>query len=54
MVELDKWHILTTENSCNLGAHCITEVSLVLRSVYVIPRDQDRMVFYVNNYIDWD
>ena len=54
MVELDKWHASTAENPRNLGAHCIIEVSLVLRSAHVVPRDQDRMVFYVNNYIDWD
>ena len=23
-------------------------------STYVILKDQDRMIFYVNNYIDWD
>ena len=52
MVELDKWHASMAENPRNLGAHRIIEVSLVLRSAHVIPRDQDRMVFYVNNYID--
>ena len=54
MVELDKWHALMAENPCNLSAHCIIEVSLVLHSANVVPRDQDKMVFYVNNYIDWD
>ena len=54
MVELDKWHASTAENPRNLGAHRIIEVFLVLRSAHVVPRDQDRMVFYVNNYIDWD
>ena len=54
IVELDKWHASTAENPRNLGAHRIIEVSLVLRSAHVVPRDQDRMVFYVNNYIDWD
>ena len=54
MVELDKWHASTAENPRNLGAHCIIEVSLVLRSAHVVLRDQDMMVFYVKNYIDWD
>ena len=54
MVELDKWHASTAENPRNLGAHRIIEVSLVLHSAYVVPKDQDRMVFYVNNYIDWN
>ena len=54
MVELDKWQASTAENLHNLGTHCIIEVSLVLRSAHVVLRDQDKMVFYVNNYIDWD
>ena len=54
MVELEKWHVSTAENPRNLGAHHIIEVSSVLRSAHVVPRDQDRAVFYVNNYIDWD
>ena len=29
-------------------------MSLVLCSTYIIPRDQDKFVFYVNNDIDWD
>lgn len=27
---------------------------MVPRSAHVVPRDQDKFVFYVNNYIDWD
>ena len=54
MVELDKWHASIAENTFNLGAHCIIEVFLVLHSAHVIPRDQDKLVFYINNYINWD
>ena len=54
MVELEKWYASTAENPRNLGAYRIIEVSSVLRSAHVVPRDQDRAVFYVNNYIDWD
>ena len=54
MVELDKWHVSMAENPRNLDAHRIIEVSSVLHSAHVVPRDQDKMVFYVNNYIDWD
>ena len=54
MVELDKWHASTAENPRNLAAHRIIEVSSILRNAHVVPRDQDRMVFYFNNYIDWD
>ena len=54
MIELDKWHVSMAENLRNLSAHHIIEVSSDLRSAYVISRDQDRIIFYVNNYIDWD
>ncbi len=42
------------ENPRNLVAYRIIEISSILRSAYVVPRDQDKVVFYVNNYIDWD
>ena len=45
---------LTTENPRNLGAHWIIEIFLVLCSAHLVPKDQDKFVFYVNNYIDWD
>ena len=54
MVELGKWYTSTAENPHNLGAHCIIEVSSVFRSVRIVPRDQDKAVFYINNYINWD
>ena len=54
MIELDKQHALTAENPCNLGAHYIIKVSLILCSTHIVPRGQDKMVFYINNYIDWD
>ena len=47
-------YALTAENSRNLGAHWIIEISPVLRSTYVVPRNQDKFMFYVNNYIDWN
>ena len=40
------------ENPYNLGAHCIIKVSSVLHSTYVVLRDQIRIIFYVNNYIN--
>ena len=52
MIEFDKWHVSTVENLCNLGAHCNIEVFSVLRSAHGVSKDQDRLVFYVNNYID--
>ena len=30
------------------------EILLVLYNAYLIPKNQNKFVFYVNNYIDWD
>ncbi len=54
IVELEKMRTSMAKHPRNLGAHCIAEISLILRSVHVVPRDQERIVFYVNNYIDWN
>ena len=54
MVELEKIRVLITKNLRNLGACRIIEISLVLHSIHVVPRDQDKAVFYVNNYINGD
>ncbi len=52
MIELEKMHALITENPYNLDTYWIIEISLVLRSTYVVLRDQDKVVFYINNSID--
>lgn len=44
----------TVENSHNLSTYKIIKILLVLRNIYVISKDQDKFVFYINNYIDWD
>ncbi len=54
MIELEKMCALIAENPRNLGAHRIIEISSVLCSAHVVSRDQDKFVFYVNNYIDWN
>lgn len=53
-IEFEKMGVSTAENLYNLGAHRIIEILSVLRNGHVIPRDQDKLVFYVNNYIDWN
>ena len=30
------------------------EISLILYSTFIILRDQNKLVFNLNNYIDWD
>ncbi len=54
MIELEKMRASIAKNLCNLGAHWIIEIFLILRSTHVVPRDQNKVVFYINNYIDWD
>ena len=54
MIKLKKIHASIVENPCNLSTYQIIEILLVLCSANGIPRDQDKFVFYVNNYIDWD
>ncbi len=54
MIELEKMRASIAKNPRNLGAYWIIEISLVLHNAHIVPRDQDKVVFYVNNYIDWD
>ena len=54
IIELEKMCTLIAKNFCNLGVHQIIEILLVLRSTHVVPKNQEKFVFYVNNYIDWD
>ncbi len=54
MVELEKMRASTAEYLRNLGTYCIMKISSILRSAHIVPRDQEKIVFYVNNYIDWD
>ena len=52
MIELEKIHTSNAENPCNFNIHQFIEILLVLQSAHIVPRDQDKFVFYVNNYID--
>ncbi len=54
MIELEKMHTLIAENPRNLGSHWIIKISSILHSAYVVSRDQDKVMFYDNNYIDKD
>ena len=53
-IELEKMYALIAENPCNFGTHRIIEISSVLRSAYMVLNNQDKFVFDVNNYINWD
>ena len=52
MIELEKMRASTIENSRNLGAHRIIEISSVLCNAHMVPRNQDKFLIYVSNYID--
>lgn len=54
IIKLEKIYILIAKNFCNLGAHQIIKILLVLHSAYIISMDKNKLVFNVNNYIDWD
>ena len=54
MIELKKMHALTAENLYNLIVHRIIVILLVLHNAHVTPRDLNKFVYYINNYIDWD
>lgn len=54
MIEIEKMHVSTTNNLHNLGALWIIDIFLILLNVYVVPRDQNKIVIYINNYINWD
>ena len=54
IIELEKMRTLTVENPRKLVANQIIEISSILHNAYLIPRDQDKFVFDVNNYIDWN
>lgn len=54
MVKLKKWSISIAQNLYILGTSCIIKIFVVLHSGHIMPGDQEKTVFYVNNYIDQD
>ncbi len=54
IVELEKMRAWTAKHLRNLGAYHIVEIFSILRSVLVVPKNQEKIVFYINNYVDWD
>lgn len=45
---------LTANNSYNLAADLIIEISLVLESAHVVSSNQDKVAFNTNNYIGFN
>ena len=54
MIKLEKLYISIIENLRKFGIYWIIEILLVLCSAHEVSKDQDKFVFYINNYIDWD
>ena len=54
IVELKKMYASIAKYLYNFGAHYIVEISSILCSIYVVPKDQEKIVFNVNNYINWN
>lgn len=52
VIELEKMLILTIKNYRNLSAYQIIETLLIFCTTYVISKNQDRFMFYVNNYFN--
>ena len=54
IVELEKMSAWITKNFCNFDTHQIMKISLILCSTHIVFKDQNKLVFYINNYINWD
>lgn len=52
MIKFEKMYASTRENPYNLDAYRIIKISMVFCNVYIIFKDKDKFVFYVDNYID--
>lgn len=54
IIELEKMRTLTAKNPRNLNAHQIIKISSILRSAHLVLRNQDKFMFYINKYINWN
>ena len=52
MIEFEKMRTLIAKNPCNLITHWIIEIFSIPRNAYIVIRDQNKVVFYVNDYIN--
>lgn len=42
------------KHSYNFDVYYIIQISSILPSAYIALIDQEKNIFYVNNYIDWN
>lgn len=52
MIKLEKICTLTIDNPHNLCIHQFIEIFSVLHSAYIVLKDQNKIIFYINNYIN--
>lgn len=50
-MKFKKMYTLIVENSCNFSNYLIIKILLFLYSTHMISKNQDTVVFYVNNHI---
>lgn len=54
MIEFKNMCTSTAKHPYNLGAHCIIKRSSILHNAYVVLKNQEKIIFYGYNYIDWN
>ena len=54
MVEVEKWPVFKVKNPQNLDVYQFYEIPSILCSIYIVLLDKNSVIYYVNNYIDWD
>lgn len=42
----------TAKHFLNFGAYYIIEISSILHNIYIIFKNPEKIVFYIDNYID--
>lgn len=45
-------HISIIENLYNTSTYQIIKIMTVLHTTYLVPKNQEKFVFYINNYIN--
>lgn len=54
MIEFEKIYALTKKNPRNLSIYQMNEILLVLCNAYILIRNKEKFMFYINKYIGLD
>ena len=54
MIELKEIYTLIAKNLYNLSTYQIIKISINFCNLQIIYRDKDKVIFYINNYINWN